>query len=94
MSRNMRVTCRRLNSSGGLDPCVLPMIAWLVLVGVPWAGATTIVDFEDLSLPAQSAAPGDASQTPFVSRGVSSIAPGTWITTVARRPGPTAIRPI
>ena len=46
------------------------MIAWLVLVGVPWAGAA-VVDFEDLSLPAQSAAPGDASQTPFVSRGVT-----------------------
>ena len=72
MSRNMRVTCRRLNLEWSSRACgVLPMIAWLVLVGVPWAGAATVVDFEDLSLPAQSAAPGDASQTPFVSRGVT-----------------------
>lgn len=51
------------------------------------ATAAVIVDFEDLTLPPQSAAPGDASQTPFVSHGVQfnrtwsvdyDCCPGAW----------------
>jgi hypothetical protein len=51
------------------------------------ASAAIIVDFEDLTLPAQSAAPGDASQTPFVSHDVQfnrtwsvefDCCPGAW----------------
>ncbi len=49
--------------------------------------AAVIVDFEELSLDAESAAPGDASQTPILSRGVSfnrtwslefDCCPGGW----------------
>ncbi|MEZ6117304.1 MAG: DUF4465 domain-containing protein [Pirellulaceae bacterium] len=49
--------------------------------------AATIVDFEDLTLAAESAAPGDASQVPFSSHGVEfnrsyatdfDCCPGAW----------------
>lgn len=65
---------------------LLLVTVWSVSI-TPWTSATTIVDFEDLSLPAQTAAPGDASQSPFGSRGVQfnrtwsvefNCCPGAW----------------
>ena len=49
--------------------------------------ADVVVDFEDLTLPAESASPGDASQSPFASHGVEfnrtyytefDCCPGAW----------------
>lgn len=49
------------------------------------ASAAWIVDFEDLTLPPESAAPGDASQSPFVSSG--AIFNRTWSTEYDCCPG-------
>ena len=63
------------------------MAILLMLSGLQLAHGQTIADFEDLVLPPDSAAPGDASQQPFASGGVEfnrtwnadfDCCPGAW----------------
>jgi hypothetical protein len=64
---------------------ICPVFALLVAVGV--LHGEVVVDFEDLALAPGSSAPGDATQAPLVSRGVSfnrtwntefDCCPGAW----------------
>lgn len=62
------------------------VFCFALLVGLSFtASAAIIVDFEDLTLPPESAAPGDAAQSPFVTSGVTFNR--TWSTEYDCCPG-------